>query len=47
MSTFLTNDHISINYSDSGQDDRQPVILISGYSGVQGSWIEQKKSLIS
>lgn len=47
MSTFLTNDHISINYSDSGQDDRQPVILISGYSGVQGSWIEQRKALLA
>ncbi|NEU49185.1 alpha/beta hydrolase, partial [Enterococcus faecium] len=42
---FLTDDHVKLVYTDEG--DGQPIIFLTGYSGIKEEWYFQRNFYVT
>ncbi|MFH0153231.1 alpha/beta fold hydrolase, partial [Pseudomonas aeruginosa] len=47
MSIFITNDGVEINYHTYGDESKQPIVLVNGYSASEITWCCQIESFVA
>ena len=47
MPFFTTNDHVQINFHDYGDKEKQPLVLIGGYSSSEMTWFAQIEPFVT